>query len=397
MPTTKPRILVVDDAPANLAVMGSILGQDYSVSFARNGAEALRLAAADPRPSLILLDIMMTGMDGYQVCEALKAKPETEQIPILFVTSKNEIDSEERGLALGAVDYIVKPVIPSIVLARVRTHLALHNQALLLQDVIRKRTEKLEKAQQEAEAANTAKSLFLANMSHELRTPLNGIIGMTQLLLESNPSEEQREFLEDARRSSSRLLTMVNDLLALSQVESGKVSLEACVCDVRQSLAPLLAHYAEQAEAKGLRFLTTIGDDVPERVVVDCGRVRQVLMNLLNNAMRYTLKGEIHLYCDTWNKSETGLELFFSVQDTGVGIAPEFREHIFKPFGIGEELITKRHSGAGLGLSIAKRLVELMDGDIWLETRRTDRTVFNVVIPCPAASDADCPTPENEG
>ncbi|MDD3311753.1 ATP-binding protein [Pseudodesulfovibrio sp.] len=382
----KARILVVDDSPSNLAILGELLKPLYNVQFAVNGLDAIRLASTEPRPDLLLLDIMMPGLDGYQVCEALKAKDETRCIPIIFITARTGTISEEKGLNLGAVDYIVKPVIPSLVLARVRTHLSLHDQTRLLKDTVDRRTSALRKAQLDAEAANKAKSVFLANMSHELRTPLNGIIGMTQLLLSSSPSEEQREFLEDARASSTRLLTMVNDLLELSSAEAGELRLSPSECKLRQGLASLVAHYRERAEAKGLQLDVSFGDNVPERISLDCARIRQVLMNLLNNAIQYTDKGSVSLSVNAWGEARDAgtcnLEMLFSVADTGVGVAPEYREHIFEPFVIGENFMTKRYSGAGLGLSISKRLVELMGGHLWLEESRENGTVFNFTVPC---------------
>lgn len=390
----KARILIVDDNPANLDILSNLLSPEYRVNVATNGNDALRIALSDEPPDLVLLDIIMPDIDGYQVCATMKANEQTRPIPIIFVTAMNDMENEEKGLRLGAVDYITKPFNPSIIIARVKTHLSLYNQSRLLQSLVSERTAELEKARDDAEAANRAKSTFLANMSHELRTPLNGIHGMTQLLLESNPTEDQKEFLQDTWESSSRMLVIVNNLLELSGVEAGKVHLCPCRFEIRKSLEPILDLYRDQAIHKGLEFSSSLETGLPAILYADIGRIRQVLMNLLNNALRFTNSGSIDVSVKPWDKSEINssqktLHLYFCIKDTGIGIPKEKQEYIFEAFSIGEDLMTKVHSGAGLGLSIAKHLVDLMNGHIWLESQEGDGSAVCFTIPC-----ALCPTDE---
>ncbi|WP_320008654.1 ATP-binding protein [Maridesulfovibrio sp.] len=382
----KARVLIVDDMSVNIEMLSELLSTEYRVSVALNGFDAIELATSAPMPDLILLDIMMPGIDGYQVCKILKENEDSRNIPVIFVTSRSEVQSEEKGFEFGAVDYVVKPFNPAVVLARVKTHIALYNQTRLLQNLIKERTAELEKAKNEAVMANKAKSNFLANMSHELRTPLNGIMGMTQILINSNPSKENREFLEDAHQSSTHLLDMVNDLLEISNVEAGKIKLSPCDFNVRSSLKGIVAHYSNRATEKGLKLTFNIEDDFPIVLNADITRIRQVLINLLNNAIQFTEQGSIDISVSAVSDRHDTVKMYFTIADTGIGIAKDQHEKIFEPFTIGEDYMTKRYGGAGLGLSISKHIVTLMEGNLWLESSVGNKTVFSFFVPCRKAT-----------
>ena len=358
-------VMIVDDTPANIEILCESLGDDYELIFATSGMDALELIRAD-KPDLLLLDVMMPGMDGYQLCTILKGDPATRDIPVIFVTAMCQEEDEIKGLELGAIDYVTKPINPHIVRARVKNHLELKRYRDLLETL--------------SLAADRAKKEFLRSISHELRTPLTPILGMTDLVLTCEEDDEKRKYLSLVQKAAMKLLGIIEDLIETSRFEGDGVHLENTSFLLKPFLESVVEEHVQEAGCKGLELGLSLAPGLPEAVSADQGMLRKMLSMVLGNALKFTSQGEVGLAVQLGDEAPSAM-LRFSVSDTGIGIAQQDLGRIFKDFTQSDGTVTRAYPGLGLGLTLARRIAELMGGSIWAETRPGGGSVFRFQIP----------------
>ncbi len=411
------KILIVDDQPENLVALEALLsGFDQQIIRAGSGREALKLLL-DNEVALILLDIQMPDMDGFETAAMIRQREVSKHIPIIFLTAMYTEDVyESEAYALGAVDFITKPFASHVLLSKVhffvdlfRKTQRIKQQNNLIREIEKRRMEEvrdrleaekqrmvaelarkekerelLEERSTQLQKADKLKDEFLANMSHEIRTPMNAVIGFSELLLGTSLDSEQYEFGVRIKESAQGLLTLINDILDLSKIAAGKLDLEP----VDFELAPLVegtaAILSESARDKKLSLMTYIDPELPRTIFGDPGRLRQVLLNLVGNAIKFTEAGEVIVKVtrvETLEPAPDGkMTILFSISDTGIGLSLEEQGRLFRPFTQADGSTTRKFGGTGLGLSISKRLVELMDGEISVASLPGQGSTFSFVV-----------------
>jgi signal transduction histidine kinase len=429
-------ILVIDDRSHNLELLFDLFTKEgFQVMVARNGENALEKVKVFP-PDLIILDVMLPGIDGFETCTRLKQNPDYAEIPIVFMTGLNSVEDKVKGFEVGGVDYITKPFQLDEMVIRVKAHLKiqkLQNQlseqnqklqteiqqrqiveialretqsnlehkveertaqlkatnALLEQKVIDLQETEiiLQQALQAAESAAQAKSNFLAQMSHELRTPLNAILGFTQLLTrDSSLNSERQQKLKIIHENSENLLGLINNILSIAQFDDSQVILRENWFDLHYFLTTIINLFRPKAAQKGLVLDLDLKEDIPHSIQTDERKLRQVLINLLDNAIAFTREGYVRLTItpvlsqNQNDENERSLLLSFSVEDTGTGIPLEQLEHLFEPFTLTENF-QQTSKGIGLGLFLSQEFVRLLGGEIKVTSRLKMGSIFSFEIP----------------
>ena len=406
-------ILIVDDNPTNIKVLSSFLKENgFKVLVFRDSESTLQMVPKIS-PNLILLDVMMPEIDGFELCRRLKESPATQDIPVIFMTALSDTVDKVKGLTIGGVDYITKPIQYEELLARINVHLRLYSL-----------TKQLQESKQAAEAANFAKSEFLANMSHELRTPLNSILGFAQILQRSKTmTDEELDNIRIIYQSGSHLLTLIDDILDLAKIEAQKMELDPTDFPFPSFLRGVVEICRIRAQQKGISFTYQPTFQLPTTIHADEKRLRQVLINLLVNAIKFTNTGGVtfkvevmgngewetrgtrrgvgargngeepnqipipNLHSSIFNpKTEVqNWKIRFQVEDTGVGMTSEQLEKIFLPF----EQVGNTHykaEGAGLGLAISQKLIQMMGSTLQVTSQPGVGSIFWMDLDLPVAT-----------
>ncbi|MDR1021406.1 MAG: response regulator [Synergistaceae bacterium] len=364
------RILIVDDEPVNIQVLSNLLSmQNYTVFKAYSGAEALEMMESHGGFDLVLLDVMMPKMSGYEVCRRLRENHTMFDLPILMLTAKNQTQDIVLGFQSGANDYVQKPFDKDELLARVRTLLELKH------------------AMSEAMAANKAKSLFLANMSHEVRTPLNAMVGLTTLLLKTPMDDRQRDYTEKMHRASTTLQGLIDDILDFTKIEAGDMKLQCISFDIKKLFDDLFVFFQEQNAGPDVALRFQIDPALPSALMGDPVRLQQIFINLVDNACKFTEKGSVTVSVTASELGQDSVTVGFAVEDTGIGMSQEQIEGIFAAFNQADNSSTRKYGGTGIGLSITRQMVELMGGEISVESEEGKGTKFS--FSCKFALDED--------
>lgn len=410
-PTIQAPVLIVDDNPNNLKVLAQqIKGAGWKVAIAKNGRTAIDLAQQNP-PTLILLDVIMPELDGFETCKQLKSLPETKDIPVIFMTALNDTNNKVKGLSIGGVDYITKPFQVEEVLARISLHCQLSslNQKLeqqnqFLEEKVDQRTaelvatldslqyaqkrlersfEEVKHAKELAESANLAKSQFLANMSHEFRTPLTAIIGFADFLTLSEPdlSTQSLQSLQAIIDAGEKLLKMVCDILTLSEATENRLELNLETFDLEELLREIEDSSQTQLRKNNNQLDIKIQD--VGTIHSDREKVKQSVELILENACKFTKSGHIKVNSFWQNELKQSGQpvLFIEIEDTGIGISAEQIPNIFLPFSQGDNSSTRHYEGAGLGLSLAKKLVQMLEGEVTVRSELGIGSVFSIILP----------------
>jgi len=367
-------VLIVDDIAENIQVLGNILDEhDIEFSYASGGKEALE-AIAFNKPDLLLLDINMPEMNGFEVCEKLKKEPETKKIPVIFLTARTDREDIVKGLTIGAVDYVTKPFNPQELISRVKTHLELSNS----RKMIDAQNERLRKAYTDMKETNKTKDKFFSIIAHDLKEPFNTLLGFSELLLkeyDNRAPEENKEMIQHIYNSSIHGFDLLNNLLEWSRSQTGRIEYKPCDFSLTDLVRQNIVSISSAANKKNI----DVQNEIKEHIMAfgDQRMINTVVRNLIVNALKFTGSGgEIVL-----SQKEENEFIIVTVTDTGVGIS---EKNLSKLFNLTESFSTpgtEKEHGTGLGLILCKEFVEKNGGKIWVESEYGRGSKFSFSIP----------------
>lgn len=342
---TLPKILIIDDSD-DLNITRDMLAGEGFLQIEAETFEAAVSEVSVNKFDLIILSCRTNSEACFKLCRQIKSNPQRKDIPLILVVPSYKKHEIGLGMQAGANDYLLFPFSSDELLMRVHMHL------------------NLKQIKETAEHSARTKALFLANISHEIRTPLNGIVGMTDILRQTELTEEQSEYLDIIRLSGENLLMLVNDVLDFSKIEAGQVTFEHIRFNLFELIEEVKKTFAYKTEQKKLRFIVQLSPEVPENVIGDPFRLKQILINLCSNAIKFTARGFVKIKVSLQAAEKSRVQLFFEVEDSGIGIAEEDQAKLFQLYSQAGASTTRQYGGTGLGLAICRNLVEMMNGKI---------------------------------
>jgi CheY-like chemotaxis protein/nitrogen-specific signal transduction histidine kinase len=368
-------IIVVDDMPENLSALKNILKDIYIVYPCPSAAKMFELLE-HVFPDLILLDVIMPEMDGYEALKKLKSSQYSE-IPVIFLTSVHDPQSEIKGLELGAIDYIRKPFVTPLLLQRIKTHLLIAEQKAEIATLLEFKTEEVklrEMAELEARNASRTNSDFLSHLSREIRSPLNAVIGMINIANEEKDPIEVKAYLEKAGNAAKHILGTINNILDIPKADMPKIEtynleLSDSEFDFGKLMTNIVNVESSRAQEKHIQVIVNMGPDIPSMVICDKLRLAQVIINLMTNAIILTPNnGIVQFNAQKVEEKDDNVTIRIEVVNSVIEITPEQQEKLFSDYGQADLTIAKQSGDKGLGLAISKRNIELMQGKIWIES-----------------------------
>ncbi|PLX09611.1 MAG: hypothetical protein C0598_11835 [Marinilabiliales bacterium] len=372
------KILIVDDVARNIQILGNILSSNgYQIAYAQNGKQALKITSSQMF-DLILLDIMMPDMDGYEVCKYLKKNKETNSIPIIFLTAKADMDSIVKGFEIGGQDYITKPFNSAELLARVKTQIQLQVQKkqlkeanIVLEKEVQERTKQLQKANLLLEKLDKTKSDFLSIISHELRTPLNGIIGLTNLLSDTKVDKSQTEYIDHLKDVSERLVRFSDMALLITSLKIKKYQPDFLAVSVKHLIESAIKKYEKSKKSK--LIINYNSDDDNTLVFADADLIRQSIILIIENSFKYAGE-DLPLDINVRNSEN---KVVIEIQDNGPGFSELALNRIFELFGAGDILHIE---GSGLSLAAVKLIMEMHNGSIEAKNSENGGAILSLVF-----------------